>query len=202
VVKEATHRYFVLHKPYNMVSQFVSSHKVPLLGLLNYEFPEGTYAVGRLDKNSEGVLLLTNNKRVIKLLFMSSEPHRRTYHVWVRGVVSQETLEKLKSGVDIVVQEGTIYRTPPIEAEICEKAPPDYEFPYKANLYVPYTWLKMDLYEGKFHQVRKMVAAIGHPCKRLIRTEIEDISLNGIAPGEILELEESSFFKLLKIKYP
>jgi len=63
------HRYFIIHKPRNMVSQFVSSHDVRLLGDLDFDFPEGTHAIGRLDKDSEGLLLLTTNKRITRLLF-------------------------------------------------------------------------------------------------------------------------------------
>jgi len=185
-----------------MVSQFVSGHQVPLLGGLAFQFPEGANAVGRLDKNSEGLLLLTTNTKVVKLLFQGPVPHKRTYYVWVRGVVTQQEIEQLRNGVNIVVKEGKNYLTPPIEAEICDKAPHDYEFPYKINLYVEYTWLKMTLYEGKFHQVRKMVDAIGHPCKRLIRTAIEDITLDNLAPGQVAELDEATFFKRLHINYP
>ena len=84
-----THRYFVIHKPANMVSQFISSHKVRLLGDLNFTFPEGTHAVGRLDINSEGLLLLTTNKKITKLLFESTVPHKRAYLVQVKHVVTE-----------------------------------------------------------------------------------------------------------------
>ena len=79
------HRYFLVNKPYNMVSQFVSSHDVRLLGDLNFDFPEGTHAIGRLDQNSEGLLLLTTNKKITKLLFQGPIPHKRTYLVQVKN---------------------------------------------------------------------------------------------------------------------
>ena len=81
------HRYFVVYKPVNMVSQFVSSHDVPLLNKLNFVFPEGTHAIGRLDQNSEGILLLTTNKKITKLLFQAVVPHLRTYLVQVKNKV-------------------------------------------------------------------------------------------------------------------
>ncbi len=77
------HRYFIVYKPVNMVSQFVSTHQVNLLHQLNFVFPEGTHAIGRLDQNSEGLLLLTTNKKITKLLFQGPVPHNRTYLVQV-----------------------------------------------------------------------------------------------------------------------
>src|ERR1700733_15348898 len=85
------HRYFLLNKPRDMVSQFVSSHKVGLLGELNFTFPAGTHALGRLDKDSEGLLLLTTDKRAGRLLFLSGLPHLRTYLVMVQNELSPET---------------------------------------------------------------------------------------------------------------
>jgi 23S rRNA pseudouridine2457 synthase len=86
------HRYFILHKPIDMVSQFVSSHDVRLLGSIDFNFPEGTHAIGRLDKNSEGLLLLTTNSKVTKLLFQGKVPHKRTYLVQVINKISEETI--------------------------------------------------------------------------------------------------------------
>src|ERR1044072_2243917 len=112
------HRYFMLHKPYNMVSQFVSPDDVRLLGDLEYDFPEATHAIGRLDSHSEGLLLLTTNKKVTKLLFESGTPHQRTYLVQVKSKVSPEKLETLRAGVSIRVKDGEYYTTPPCEIDI------------------------------------------------------------------------------------
>ena len=89
------HRYFILHKPINMVSQFVSSHNVRLLGDINFNFPEGTHAIGRLDKDSEGLLLLTTSSKITRLLFHGKEPHTRTYLVQVINQIQPETILKL-----------------------------------------------------------------------------------------------------------
>src|ERR1700749_4469331 len=99
----ASHRYFIVNKPYDMVSQFVSSHQVKLLGNLDFCFPEGIHAIGRLDNHSEGLLILTTNKKVTKLLFQGETPHERTYLVLVRHKMTSETLEKLRTGITIII---------------------------------------------------------------------------------------------------
>lgn len=197
----APNRYFILHKPRNMVSQFVSSHKVKLLGHLDYTFPEGTHAVGRLDNNSEGLLLLTTNKRVTKLLFESDVPHKRTYLVQVRHIVTEETIQRLRSGVSIRVKGGGDYITEPCEASIVED--PAVYLPITSEIkeYYSNSWILITLTQGKFRQVRKMVAAVKHQCKRLIRVSIEDITLQGLPPGEVREMEEYDFFEKLKISH-
>lgn len=194
-------RYFVIHKPYKMVSQFVSPDKVHLLGELNFDFPEGTHAVGRLDNNSEGLLLLTTNKKVTKLLFESEMPHERVYIIQAEGIISQETLLKLRRGVSIILKGkgGNRYTTDPCGVEIIEKPVFLEKRQHEFHEDLPQSWLKMTLTEGKFHQVRKMVAEVNHPCKRLIRYSIENITLDGLKSGEVRELEESVFFEKLKI---
>lgn len=182
-----------------MVSQFISSHKVRLLGDLNYQFPDGTHAVGRLDINSEGLLILTTNKKVTRLLFEHEVPHKRTYLVQVKKLVSQETLHLLRTGVSIRVKGGGDYITAPCEAEIIEDPSAFIKFFLNVETFPPYTWLKLSLTEGKYHQVRKMVAAVNHQCKRLIRWSIEDLTLGDLEPGGVKELEENMFFNLLKI---
>jgi len=192
------HRYFVLNKPFGMVSQFVSPDDVPLLGGLPFVFPEGTHAVGRLDKNSEGLLILTTNKKVTGLLFQGSNPHVRTYLVQVAGVVSEETLSRLRNGITLKIKGGVLWRSSPSKAEIVRE--PDYLFtPAELKSYPPHTWLQLSLTEGKYHQVRKMVAAVHHKCRRLIRVSIEDLKLQNLAPGCIREVEEDDFFKQLNI---
>jgi 23S rRNA pseudouridine2457 synthase len=192
-------RYFIINKPQNMVSQFMGEQNAVMLGTLNYKFPEGIHAIGRLDAHSEGLLILTTNKKVTKLLFQSKTPHRRTYLVRVKNKVSQESLQLLRTGVTIRIKDGEYYVTPPCEAEIIDN--PANLFPHQLELrdYVSHTWLQISLYEGKYHQVRKMVSAIHHRCQRLIRVSIEDLELGTMEPGEVKEIEETTFFELLKI---
>jgi 23S rRNA pseudouridine2457 synthase len=195
------HRYFIIHKPPNMVSQFVSSHEVALLGQLDYDFPEGTHAIGRLDNHSEGLLILTTNKRVTRLLFQGDKPHGRTYLVQVKHAVSEETLKQLRSGVPIQVTGGALYTTAPCEVFI-EPNPEQYiSTASEVVQHLAHTWLRITLTEGKFHQVRKMVKAVRHPCRRLIRISIEDLGLDGLERGGVREIGEDEFFGRLRIDH-
>ncbi len=183
-----------------MVSQFVSSHDVTLLGDINFMFPEGTHAIGRLDNHSEGLLLLTTNKKITRLLFQGSQPHKRTYLVLVKNKVSDENLELLRTGVSICVRGGEQYLSTPCDVEILTDPGLHFPPPYVLAGHVEYTWLRITLTEGKFHQVRKMVAAIRHKCRRLVRVSIEDLSLGDLQPGCVKEIPEQEFFTLLKLE--
>lgn len=195
------HRYFIINKPYNMVSQFISSHNVGLLGDIDFNFPEGTHAIGRLDNFSEGLLILTTNKKVTKLLFQGPVPHKRTYLVQVKKVVSEQTLQQLKTGVPIIIKNGAKYVSSPCDIEIVEKPENLFKAGYEITPYLDYTWLLITLTEGKFHQVRKMVDAVGHRCVRLIRLSIEDLTLDDLQPGCVKEIDEATFFEKLHIHY-
>jgi 23S rRNA pseudouridine2457 synthase len=205
LMQEKAHRYFVVNKPYNMVSQFVSSHAKRVLGELGFDFPEGTHPIGRLDNDSEGLLILTTDKRVTRLLFQGEVPHRRTYLVKVKYSVSEESLARLRQGVSIRIRGGGYYVTAPCEAELIDEPvglfPRAEETPdhVPARDYVPVSWLRIVLTEGKFHQVRKMVAAIGHRCIRLVRVSIEELTLDGLGAGEVREVAAGQFFGQLKI---
>jgi len=198
-MSQPANRYFIINKPYNMVSQFISPDKVGLLGDIDYDFPEGIHAIGRLDNHSEGLLILTTNKKVTKLLFQGEVPHRRTYLLKVRQVVSPESLEQLRNGVSIRIKGGGDWVTTPCEAVIVPKPDDIFSHPYERKEYVQHTWLEITLNEGKFHQVRKMVDAVHYRCIRLIRTSIEDIKLGDLQPGCVREIEEEQFFEQLKI---
>ncbi len=192
-------RYFIINKPRGMLSQFKSDGDAVLLGDLSYTFPEGTNAVGRLDKDSEGLLLLTNNKKIVRLLFQSKIPHYRVYAVLVAGIVSDETIAAWRAGVPIRVGESTHFTTTACKVERIED-PENTLYDYKiTNTRIPETWLEFTLQEGRFHQVRKMVFSKGHRCKRLIRTAIEQIELNPLLPGDVKELNEVDFFNRLNL---
>jgi 23S rRNA pseudouridine2457 synthase len=193
------HRYFALNKPFKMVSQFVSVEDVPLLGDLDFEFPEGTHSIGRLDSLSEGLLLLTTNKRVTKLLFQGKTPHKRTYLVRVNNVISEEKVTQLRTSVTIRVRGKGDYKTAPCEIDLLQTPPDVYPHQLEQNPYIAHSWLQVSLLEGKYHQIRNMMNAVNHPCRRLIRTSIEDITLGNLAPGCVREIEEKDFFSLLKI---
>jgi 23S rRNA pseudouridine2457 synthase len=193
------HRYFLLNKPMNMVSQFVSTHQVQLLSNINFDFPEGTHAIGRLDQMSEGLLLLTTNKKVTKLLFQGTRPHVRTYLVQVKNKVSQATIENLQNGVVISAPNGSSYNTAPCKVDLID--PPQHLWENGIVLHENQKsdWLRIELTEGKFHQVRKMVSAMHHRCIRLVRWSIEELTVEPIAPGEVQEVTEEYFFKALNL---
>ena len=200
--QEIPHRYFILNKPFNMVSQFVSTDEVPLLTAIDFNFPEGTHAIGRLDAHSEGLLILTTNKKVTRLLFQGKVPHKRTYLVQVLQHMTQESVQKIRDVVSIRIKGNVDWTTTPCEAEIVEKPADLFLVENALQDFIPHTWLTISLTEGKFHQVRKMVLALRHKCRRLIRMSIEDIHLEDLQPGCVREMNEVDFFKKLKIDYP
>ena len=193
------HRYFLLNKPMNMVSQFVSTHQVQLLSNINFDFPEGTHAIGRLDQMSEGLLLLTTNKKVTKLLFQGTRPHVRTYLVQVKNKVSQATIENLQNGLVISAPNGSSYNTAPCKVDLIEPPINLWENGIVLHENQISDWLRIELTEGKFHQVRKMVAAVHHRCIRLVRWSIEALTVESITPGEVKEVSEDYFFKALNL---
>jgi 23S rRNA pseudouridine2457 synthase len=183
----------------NMVSQFVSTHKVQLLSDIDFNFPEGTHAIGRLDQMSEGLLLLTTNKKVTKLLFQGIRPHVRTYLVQVKNKVSQDTLKKLRSGVKISASNATTYTTAPCNVNLIEPPVNLWDNGIILHENQQSDWLRIELTEGKFHQVRKMVATVHHRCIRLVRWSIEELTVESVAPGEVQEVSEAYFFKALNL---
>jgi 23S rRNA pseudouridine2457 synthase len=193
------HRYFIINKPTNMVSQFVSSHQVGLLGDMDFNFPEGTHAIGRLDNESEGLLILTTDKRVTRLLFLATVPHERTYLVMVQNKITPQTFEQLKNGVQIKIANGENYIAKPTAIEIITNPISLYKYATDHREIYPHTWLLITLTEGKFRQVRKMVLAVKHRCQRLIRLSISNIKLDDLAPGKVRELNEKEFYTLLGI---
>ncbi|HZW66562.1 MAG TPA: pseudouridine synthase [Hanamia sp.] len=194
------HRYFILNKPANMVSQFVSSDKVNLLSQIDFSFPEGTHAIGRLDKDSEGLLLLTTDKKITRLIFSKEKKHMRTYLVMVRNYVNEETFQLLKSGVVIKIKNGQDYLAK--THSLSRIADPVSLYPLSADFReaYPHTWLLISLTEGKYHQVRKMTLTLRYRCLRLIRLSIENLTIDGIGPGKVKELNMETFYRLAGLK--
>ncbi len=187
-------RYFILNKPYNMVSQFKSSHSVKLLGAIDFDFPENTHAIGRLDINSEGLLLLTTDKTVTRKLFLASKPHERTYLMMVQNKMTEATLHKLKTGIYIPTKNNELYLAKPVNVSIVQQPTLLYKFATDYREIYPHTWISITLIEGKFRQVRKMAMAVKHRCLRLIRISIADICLDNLSPGQVMEIDESEFY--------
>ncbi|WP_309609863.1 pseudouridine synthase [Flavobacterium sp.] len=188
-------RHFLLHKPHGYLSQFVYElkRKKKLLGEL-YPFPDGTMAIGRLDEDSEGLLLLTTDGKMSELV--RSKKVEKEYFVQVDGIINQEAIEKIKLGVEIGF-DGSKYITKPCQSYIIDEIP---DFGLRAKKirderHGPTSWASITVTEGKFRQVRKMTAAVGFPTLRLIRVRVGNILLNDLKAGEV---EEVSTFQLTK----
>ncbi|MEJ7609760.1 MAG: pseudouridine synthase [Ferruginibacter sp.] len=190
-------RYFIINKPYNMVSQFISSHDVPLLGDLAYPFPEGTHAIGLLDSNSEGLLILTTDKTITRKLFLAAKPHPRSYLVLVQKKMNEDSFAKLQEGISIKIKTGKTYLAKPDAVERIDNPGTLYKYAPDPREIYPHTWLLITLSEGKFRQVRKMVLAVNHRCLRLIRLSISDLKLGDLGPGEVKEMDRGSFYRCL-----
>lgn len=181
------HQHFLLYKPAGYISQFIYEQKrnKKKLGEF-YNFPEGTMAIGRLDENSEGLLMLTTDGKISEEI--RSAHYEKQYVVQVDGIITNEAIEKLKNGVEIGVK-GERLITKECAAEIIEK--PDYVgegYRIRSDRHGPTSWLTITLTQGKFRQVRKMTAAVGFPTLRLIRIRIGGWKLEGMSVGEVLEI--------------
>lgn len=181
-------RHFLLYKPYGYVSQFITSHrKKKLLGEL-YTFPEGTMAIGRLDEDSEGVLLLTTDGKMSEAV--RSRKMEKEYYVQVDGLISDEAIEILGKGVEIGLPRSK-YQTLPCRVARLKDDPSLSPRGKKIrdDRHGPTSWITIILTEGKSRQVRKMTAAVGFPTLRLVRIRIGNIILSGLSPGEVVELK-------------
>ncbi|WP_162426781.1 pseudouridine synthase [Pontibacter pudoricolor] len=186
-----THRHFIVHKPYGYLSQFVCEHKKKkMLGEL-HDFPEGTMAIGRLDEDSEGLLLLTTNGKVSEQV--RSKHIEKEYYAQVDGLITDEAIKLLQEGVEIGIG-GDKYKTLPCAAFRLEQDPgfPQRSRKIRDDRHGPTSWVSITLTEGKNRQVRKMTAAAGFPTLRLVRVRIGDIQLGELQSGEVVEVEDLS----------
>jgi 23S rRNA pseudouridine2457 synthase len=191
-------RYFVLYKPFGILSQF-SGEEETLKSMAN--FPTDVYPVGRLDKDSEGLLLITDDKSLNHYLLDPKFGHLRSYLAQVEGIPTDEAIRQLQSGTEINV-DGKLYQTKKAFAKILQKNPslPDRNPPIRYRKSVPDSWIQLTLTEGKNRQVRKMTAAVGFPTLRLVRWSMENLTIEGFASGEVREFDKEEIYKLLKIK--
>lgn len=189
--------YFIIYKPYLVQSQFSPVEgKQTLADLFNV--PRDVYPVGRLDHDSEGLLILTNDKQLNHRLLHPSFQHEREYWVQVDGAITSDAAKHLSNGVDINI-DGKKYHTRHCQAEIFLKEPPvpARNPPIRFRKEIPAPWIKMVLHEGKNRQVRKMTASVGFPTLRLIRYRIEQLTLSGMQPGDMLSMSRQQLFKYL-----
>lgn len=184
------HRHFIIHKPYGYLSQFVYQlkRKKKLLGEL-YDFPVGTMAIGRLDEDSEGLLLLTTDGKVSD--YICSSKVEKEYYAQVDGLITPAAIAQLQAGVEIGF-EGKKYQTKSCLAYIPETI---LDFGARGKKirderHGPTSWVSITLKEGKFRQVRKMTSAVGFPTLRLVRVRIGSISLGSLQAAQVLEVDE------------
>ena len=183
------HRHFIINKPYGYLSQFKYDlkRKKKLLGEL-YDFPVGIMAIGRLDEDSEGLLLLTTDGKVSEQI--RSKKVDKEYYVQVDGIITNEAIEKLQTGVEIGF-DGEKYVTKPCKAFIVTEIP---DFGIRAKKirderHGPTSWASITVNEGKFRQVRKMTAVVGFPTLRLVRIRVGKVFLNNLKSGNVVEIE-------------
>jgi 23S rRNA pseudouridine2457 synthase len=190
------HQHFILNKPYGYLSQFIYQLKrnKKLLGEL-YNFPQGTMAIGRLDEDSEGLLLLTTDGMMSELV--RSKKVDKEYYVQVDGIITQEAIDKIQNGVEIGFK-GDKYITKPCKAFLISEVPNFGERGKKIRdeRHGPTSWASITLNEGKFRQVRKMTSAVGFPTLRLVRVRIGNVYLNELKSGEVIEIADSQILNL------
>jgi 23S rRNA pseudouridine2457 synthase len=186
--------YYKIYKPYGVLSQFTDTSGRPTLKEL-FEFPQDVYPVGRLDADSEGLLLLTNDTSFNQFLLNPASKTEKEYLVQVEGVPGEKDIEKLKRGVLI---EGK--KTLPAIVDITDTPilPPRVP-PIRMRKTIPDSWLRIIITEGRNRQVRKMTAHIGFPALRLVRVRIKNITIEGFNPGETAELSIDELQQLKSI---
>lgn len=189
--------YFIIYKPYGVLSQFSSALNKQTLKDF-FDVPEDVYAIGRLDEDSEGLLILSNDKILNNKLLHPSFEHVREYLVQVDGVMNEHAIMLLQQGLEINIS-GKLYTTKKCFAELLKEHPEVAERnpPIRVRKNIPTSWIKIRLTEGKNRQVRKMCAKAGFPVLRLIRIAIEDIQLGKLQPAEMIQLSKNVVYKKL-----
>ncbi len=171
------------HKPYGVLSQFTkenAKHRT----LAEFGFPKNVYPIGRLDLDSEGLLLLSDEKELNDKLLNPQHAHERTYHVQVEGIAREEAMRKLRKGVSI-----QDYKTKPCEARLLNELHyPPRSVPIRFRISIPTSWIEIRLIEGKNRQVRRMTAVVKLPTLRLIRVAIGKLQLGDLPSGQWYEL--------------
>jgi 23S rRNA pseudouridine2457 synthase len=186
--------HFKLFKPYGYLSQFINNQNTrknkKLLGEL-YDFPKGIMAIGRLDYQSEGLLLLTTDGKVSE--YIRSKKVEKEYWVQVDGLINKAAINQLKTGV-IIKFESKNYLTKPAKVYPLKKVPvlPERAKKIRDDRHGPTSWISIVIKEGKFRQVRKMTAGVGFPTLRLVRVRIGDIDISDLTVGEVVKLKKES----------
>ena len=190
-------RYFTIYKPFQVLTQFTSQTGKSTLADY-FKVPGNVYPVGRLDYDSEGLLILTDDVKINHRLLHPLHQHEREYWVQVEGQVTKEAVADLCRGVSISI-DGKLHKSQPAKASIFNTDPqvPERNPPIRFRKNIPTSWLGLCLTEGKNRQVRRMTAKVGYATLRLIRYRIENITLEGLQPGEMKEWKQHEIYKAL-----
>ena len=193
-------KYYILNKPFGIISQFTPEESVHgFLKDLNLPIDRDVYPIGRLDAETEGLLLLSSDKYLVNKILDPKYSHKRTYLAQVEGVPDQADIEKLEKGLTLNIR-GKMMQSLPCKASIkTDVKIKDRNPPIRIRKEIPETWVEIVLTEGKYHQVRKMFAAIGFPVLRLIRTSIEGLELGDLEPGKFKEINKFVVYRKLKV---
>lgn len=186
--------YFLIYKPFGMLTQFSREGDKPVLADLAYPFAKDIYPVGRLDADSEGLLVLTNDKSLNHRLLNPRFRHLRTYYVQVEGDPTDAAIRQLETGVTITVDGKACQTSPARVMRLAEPDLPPRHPPIRFRANIPTSWLSITLHEGKNRQVRKMTAAVGFPTLRLVRWAIESLTAGGMQPADVRPVEARVLF--------
>lgn len=193
---------YALHKPYGVLSQFTSEGGHPGLQSLNLDLPQDIYPVGRLDRDSEGLLLLSNNSTLIHELLEPSKGHPRTYRVQVEGLASRDQIQAIQKPMNLRIKKKD-HRTKPCVARMIEAPKLDERVPpIRERKSIPTSWIDVTLREGKNRQVRRMTAHVGLPTLRLLRIQIGQLTLDdlNLEPGKAVLLNAQQIQHALAIE--
>jgi 23S rRNA pseudouridine2457 synthase len=189
--------YFCIYKPFQVISGFTSENGRPCLRDF-FAVPPDVYPLGRLDFDSEGLLLLTNDKSLNYRILHPAFAHEREYWVQVEGAVTQQALATLNQGVSISI-DGKKYTTKKTRTALFNEPPPVPErnpsIRFRKN--IPVSWISLTLTEGKNRQVRKMTAAVGFPTLRLIRYRVSGLNIESMLPGDMVEMDKRTCYQKL-----
>jgi 23S rRNA pseudouridine2457 synthase len=188
------YKYFIIYKPFQVLSQFTSESGRPCLKDF-FKVPADVYPVGRLDFDSEGLLLLTNDKSLNHRLLHPSFAHEREYRVQVEGLISNEALQNLSSGITIRI-DGKPFRAKSAQASRISDhiVIPDRNPPIRFRQHIPTSWIRIVITEGKNRQVRRMTAAMGFPTLRLIRYRLAGLTLETMLPGDMIDMIQNEVY--------
>jgi len=175
-----------LNKPFGVLCQFTDRSLPPRRTLAEFGLPAGVYPAGRLDHDSEGLLLLTDDGALAHRITDPRHKRAKAYLVQVEGAPTTAQLDALRQGVEL--RDG---RTRPARVEAID-APALWprDPPVRVRLTVPDAWLRLEIGEGRNRQLRRMTAAVGLPTLRLVRVEVAGHALDGLAPGEWRVLDD------------